>query len=83
MAESAEAEAAEPSGRLRSSERYDSAWENPPTKKNTGMTWSSQVSGWSAGTTASRLPTPSGVTAAIIQCPSTTTASEPTRRRST
>ena len=31
------------------------AWEKPPTKKNTGMTWSSQVSGCSDGTMASTL----------------------------
>ncbi len=52
------------------------------------MTWNSQVSTWSAGTSASRLPMtspPSGptVTAAIVQWPTTTVASEATRSRST
>ena len=47
-----------------------SAWAcaTPPTRKNSGITWSSQVTGCSAGTCASTLVTcPCGVSAPISQ----------------
>ncbi len=48
------------------------------------MTWSSQVSGWSAGATASALVIcPEGVMETMSQWPRMTTSSEPTRRVST
>jgi hypothetical protein len=58
----------------------------PPTKKNSGITWSSQVASHSPGTRAIALPPsirPSRQpTTAISQCPATTTTMLATRSRS-
>ena len=64
------------------------AWENPPTRKKIGITCRSQVSGCNAGRIARTLvvltaPSRPTTTTAMSQCPSTTTPSETTRRRST
>jgi hypothetical protein len=68
-------------------ERHDAAFVNPPTKKKTGMTWKTHVRMWVQGAISSRfwpvnLPS-SNPRTAIVQCPTTTTAIETTRSRST
>jgi hypothetical protein len=61
--------------------------EKPPTKKNTGMTWSTQVASHSQGVVDSTFPAvrppAERPTAVIVQWPSTTVAMLTTRRKST
>ncbi|HZD75077.1 MAG TPA: hypothetical protein VE776_14520, partial [Actinomycetota bacterium] len=61
--------------------------EKPPTTKNTGMTWSTQVASHSQGVRDSTLPATRPCaerpTAIIVQWPSTTVTMLRTRRKST
>jgi hypothetical protein len=69
---------------LRRAERQDRPLAYPPTRKNTGITWNTQVSGWDHAASSST-PwgwMPSGSTATIVQCPSTTTVMAAARRKS-
>ncbi len=66
---------------------HEAVFEKPPTTKKTGMIWKIHVSHRAAGAASRTLPAASRPsrhsTAAISQWPSTTTASENTRRKST
>jgi hypothetical protein len=66
--------------------RAETRLARPPTKKNSGITWSSQVASHRPGTRVSALPPstrPSRqATTAISQCPATTTRMLATRSRS-
>ncbi len=69
---------------LRRADRQDRPLAYPPTRKNTGITWNTQVSGCDHGALSST-PCgwmPSGSTATIVQCPSTTTVMAAARRKS-
>ena len=72
---------------MRRAAASDAEFENPPTMKNTGMTWKIHVSQRAEGVTSRTLAVcrrPSAhTTTAISQWPSITTASDATRRKST
>ena len=72
---------------LRRSPSMVAGFANPPTKKKIGITCRSQVAVQRYGTSAITLPVwnswPRQTTTAISQCPSTTTAIEKSRRKST
>ena len=69
---------------LRRADRQEMPLAYPPTRKNTGITWNTQVSGWDQGALSST-PCgwmPAGSTATIVQWPSTTTVMAAARRKS-
>ena len=63
--------------------RQEWACATPPTRKNSGMTCRTQVTGCSLGMRSRVLViSPVGVTATMSQCPTMTTSREPTRKAS-